>query len=307
MEPQEGTGVPAEVVSTETAAVEGAPGPEATAGATPVPEPAGINPAWEPIREVLGDDLFNVNVRPHLQKMDESAHTRITNLNNELKGFEGFKPFVEQGLTPQAIQQSMELAQLIEANPQQVYDFLGQHLGVAPAEEEPEGLEQFGAGQDGAMQLPQAVLDQLAASQQFQQEYMAEQQRQQEMQQQAQWEAEATQQLDQEMSTFLQKNPTFTEADKGELFRAQYDLLKRLEAQGINRMPTLDEAAAELQQRAAYFTQRFGAGNGAPSPLPTTTGGDIPGQQPNVAKMSKHDLNDLVAQTLATANAANQS
>ena len=307
MEPQEGTGVLAEVVSTETAAVESAPGPEATAGATPASEPAGINPAWEPIREVLGDDLFNVNVRPHLQKMDESAHTRITNLNNELKGFEGFKPFVEQGLTPQAIQQSMELAQLIEANPQQVYDFLGQHLGVAPAEEEPEGLEQFGAGQDGAMQLPQAVLDQLAASQQFQQEYMAEQQRQQEMQQQAQWEAEATQQLDQKMSTFLQKNPTFTEADKGELFRAQYDLLKRLEAQGINRMPTLDEAAAELQQRAAYFTQRFGAGNGAPSPLPTTTGGDIPGQQPNVAKMSKSDLNDLVAQTLATANAANQS
>ena len=307
MEPQEGTGVPAEAVSTEAAAVEGAPGPDATAGAAPAPQSTGINPAWEPIREVLGDDLFNVNVRPHLQKMDESAHTRITNLNNELKSFEGFKPFVEQGLTPQAIQQSMELAQLIEANPQQVYDFLGQHLGVAPVEEEPEGLEQFGAGQDGAMQLPQAVLDQLAASQQFQQQYYAEQQERAQMEQQAQWEAEATRELDQQMSTFLQRNPTFTEADKGELFRAQYDLLKRLEAQGINRMPTLDEAAAELQQRAAYFTQRFGAGNGAPNPLPTTTGGDIPGQQPNVAKMSKHDLNDLVAQTLATANAANQS
>ena len=306
MEPQEGTGVPAEVVSTETAAVESAPGPDATAGATPAQQPTGINPAWEPLREAIGEDFFNAHAMPVLKGMDESAHTRITNLNNELKGFEGFKPFVEQGLTPQAIQQSMELAQLIEANPQQVYDFLGQHLGVA-LEEEPEGLEQFGAGQDGAMQLPQAVLDQLAASQQFQQEYMAEQQRQQEMQQQAQWEAEANRELDQQMSTFLQKNPTFTEADKGELFRAQYDLLKRLEAQGINRMPTLDEAAAELQQRAAYFTQRFGAGNGAPSPLPTTTGGDIPGQQPNVAKMSKHDLNDLVAQTLATANAANQS
>ncbi len=307
MEPQEGTGVPAEVVSTETAAVESAPGPDATAGATPAQQPTGINPAWEPLREAIGEDFFNAHAMPVLKGMDESAHTRITNLNNELKGFEGFKPFVEQGLTPQAIQQSMELAQLIEANPQQVYDFLGQHLGVAQGEEEPEGLEQFGAGQDGAMQLPQAVLDQLAASQQFQQQYMAEQQHQQQMQQQAQWEAEATQQLDQEMSTFLQRNPTFTEADKGELFRAQYDLLKRLEAQGINRMPTLDEAAAELQQRAAYFTQRFGAGNGAPNPLPTTTGGDIPGQQPNVAKMSKHDLNDLVAQTLATANAANQS
>ena len=307
MEPQEGTGVPAEVVSTETAAVESAPGPDATAGATPAPQSTGFNPAWEPLREAIGEDFFNTHAMPVLKGMDESAHTRITNLNNELKSFEGFKPFVEQGLTPQAIQQSMELAQLIEANPQQVYDFLGQHLGVAPVEEEPEGLEQFGAGQDGAMQLPQAVLDQLAASQQFQQQYYAEQQERAQMEQQAQWEAEATQQLDQQMSTFLQRNPTFTEADKGELFRAQYDLLKRLEAQGINRMPTLDEAAEELQQRAAYFTQRFGAGNGAPSPLPTTTGGDIPGQQPNVAKMSKSDLNDLVAQTLATANAANQS
>ena len=307
MEPQEGTGVPAEVVSTETAAVESAPGPDATAGATPAPQSTGFNPAWEPLREAIGEDFFNTHAMPVLKGMDESAHTRITNLNNELKSFEGFKPFVEQGLTPQAIQQSMELAQLIEANPQQVYDFLGQHLGVAPVEEEPEGLEQFGAGQDGAMQLPQAVLDQLAASQQFQQQYYAEQQERAQMEQQAQWEAEATRELDQQMSTFLQRNPTFTEADKGELFRAQYDLLKRLEAQGINRMPTLDEAAAELQQRAAYFTQRFGAGNGAPNPLPTTTGGDIPGQQPNVAKMSKHDLNDLVAQTLATANAANQS
>ena len=307
MEPQEGTGVPAEVVSTETAAVESAPGPDATAGATPAPQSTGFNPAWEPLREAIGEDFFNTHAMPVLKGMDESAHTRITNLNNELKSFEGFKPFVEQGLTPQAIQQSMELAQLIEANPQQVYDFLGQHLGVAPVEEEPEGLEQFGAGQDGAMQLPQAVLDQLAASQQFQQQYYAEQQERAQMEQQAQWEAEATRELDQQMSTFLQRNPTFTEADKGELFRAQYDLLKRLEAQGINRMPTLDEAAAELQQRAAYFTQRFGAGNGAPNPLPTTTGGDIPGQQPNVAKMSKSDLNDLVAQTLATANAANQS
>ena len=166
MEPQEGTGVPAEVVSTETAAVESAPGPGSTAGATPAPQSTGFNPAWEPLREAIGEDFFNTHAMPVLKGMDESAHTRITNLNNELKSFEGFKPFVEQGLTPQAIQQSMELAQLIEANPQQVYDFLGQHLGVAREEEEPEGLEQFGAGQDGAMQLPQAVLDQLAASQQ---------------------------------------------------------------------------------------------------------------------------------------------
>ena len=307
METENGTDPVINDASTEAPEVAGGPGPDSAAGGTPAPQSTGFNPAWEPLRDAIGEDFFNMHAMPVLKGMDESAHTRITNLNNELKSFEGFKPFVEQGLTPQAIQQSMELAQLIEANPQQVYDFLGQHLGVAPVEEEPEGLEQFGAGQDGAIQLPQAVLDQLAASQQFQQEYMAEQQRQQEMQQQAQWEAEATRELDQQMSTFLQKNPTFTEADKGELFRAQYDLLKRLEAQGINRMPTLDEAAAELQQRAAYFTQRFGAGNGAPSPLPTTTGGDIPGQQPNVAKMSKSDLNDLVAQTLATANAANQS
>lgn len=293
-----GTEVVDSTVSTEMVEPADVPGPESAAGEIPAQQPTGINPAWEPLREAIGEDYFATHALPILKGMDESAHTRITYLNSQLKGFESFQPFVDQSVSADDLQMAMELRQLFETNPQGVYELLGQHLGLGQGTESEETLEEL--GQEEAVLPPhiQARIDQL---EQFQQNFLLQAQQQQQQAQQAQAIEAEGQRLDQEMSDFLTKNPTFTESDKAELFRIQYELTMNLQQQGLNRMATLDEAAAILKDRFASYAQRFGGK--VPSVLPTTTGGDIPGQTPNVAKMSKQDLVDLVANDLFAAKA----
>lgn len=300
METQDGTSPVSIDTSTEALGAEGGSGPEAVVGETPTQQPTGINPAWAPLREAIGDEFFDAHALPVLKGMDESAHTRITSLNSQLAGFEGYKEFVDQGVNPADLQAALELSQLIESDPQRIYSLLGQHLGVVPAgEEEPEGLEAFGAGQENAAEIPPHIMARLEAAEQFQQQFMEQQALEQQQQQHQQIVEAEGQRLDQEMSAFLTNNPTFTEDDKPELFRMQYELTQQLEARGLRRMATLEEAAAAVNERAAYYRQR-GNGNVAPSTLPTTAGGDIPGQQPDVAKMAKQDFVSLIASDLAS-------
>ena len=301
METEQGTDPNVLDVSTEAPEGVGGPGPESEAGATPAQQPTGINPAWEPLREAIGEDYFSTHALPILKGMDESAQTRITNLNSQLKGFEGFAPLVEQGYTPETLQQAMGLVQLIESDPQAIYDRLGALLNQG--EDEPqEGLEEFGAGQENAAEIPPHIMARLEAAEQFQQQFLEQQQQFEQQQQEAQQIEAAGKELDQEMSTFLQGNPSFTEADMPELYRMQYELTNQNAARGIQRVATVQEAAAAVEERAAYYRNRSG-GAQAPNTLPTTAGGDIPGQQPNVAKMSKQQFEELLANDLRAAKA----
>lgn len=305
MDGLEGTEAIDNAASTEAVESVGAPGPEATAGETPAQQPTGINPAWLPLRDAIGEDFFEQHAHPILKGMDESANTRITNLNAELKNYEGFKPFIERGVTPDLLEQAMGLVQLVESDPQGFYNTLGQYLGQG-AEGEQESLEEFGDGQENTADLPPHVQQQLEQALQFQQQFIQQQQQQQQEAAYQQQVEEEGQLLDREMSEFLQKNPSFTEEDKADLFRIQFDLSNSLAQRGIQRIATLDEAAQVLREQHARYARRFG-GNGAPQTLPTTTGGNIPGQQPDVKKMSNQDFMNLIANDIAAANAANQS
>ena len=303
MEPQDGTSPESIDTSTEVLGAEGGSGPEATAGETPAQQPTGINPAWLPLREAIGEDFFEAHAMPVLKGMDESAHTRITNLSSELQGFEGYKPFVEQGVTPESLQQAMELAKLANEDPRQLYARLGEFLGETPVEDPAPTLDEFGAGQDGAAEIPPHIMARLEQAETFMQQQQLAQVQQQQEAEQARIIAEESTKLDQEMATFLTNNPSFTEADKGELFRAQHELTQRLVAQGVHRIATLAEAAQAVNERAAYYRQRAGGGAAVPGAIPTTAGGDIPGQQPNTAKMSKQQMADLVAADIAAMQA----
>lgn len=301
METEHGTDPLLNGPSTDDVVEVGGPGPESEVGATPTQQqPTGINPAWAPLQEALGEDYFATHALPVLKGMDEAAQTRITNLNSQVKSFDGYKPFVEQGIAPDDIQMAMQLRQLIQDDPAQFYTYLGEQLGLTP--EQQEDLEEFGAGQDDAVALPPHIMARLDAAEQFQQQQIEAMQQQQMEAQQAQAIEQEGARLDQDMSAFLTGNPTYTEEDRPELFRLQYELTKQLEARGLNRMATLEEAAAALQERTAYYRQR-GAGAGAPNTLPTTTGGAIPGQKPDVAKMSKQEFQDLLASDLLSQQA----
>lgn len=305
MELQEGTVAPDGAASTEAAEVVGAPGPEGIAGETPASQPTGINPAWEPLREAIGDEFFQGVALPILSDMDKSAHTRITNLNAQLKGYEGYKPFVEQGLSPDEINRMVKLNDWLSTDPQGFYNEMGTHFNFASQaeEEEPEGLDAFGAGQENAAEIPPHIQAQLDQFREFQEQQVAaqEQQAQQEAYQ-AEFDSEMSR-LETEMTEFLRTNPTFTVGDRAELTRIQLELTRELSEQGINRTATVAEAAAKLTERAAYYAGR--GGQQAPNTFPTTSGGSVQQKPVDTSKMSKQEITDYTASIL-TAAAAQQ-
>lgn len=293
-----------EVVETPVATevVEPNPGPEPVAGGTPA-APTGINPAWIGLRDAIGEDHFATYAQPLLQEMDSNAHNRITNLNAQLKGYEGFQTFIDNDFTPDDIQTALDLVQMIGDDPKSLYDRLGAHLGIT-VEEPEEGLEQFGSEQEETFQLPPALQQQLTQMQEFQTNWIAQQQQQAEQAEQERLQAQAEQQFEQEMSNFLRDNPTWTEQDKDQLNSLRAQLTRDLQDRGLNRIASIEEAAAALAKQYAAFQTRFGLPNGAPSTLPPTAGGAAQPAAPDVTKMSTSDFEALIAADIRAANAA---
>ena len=276
---------PTDVVETP----ESSPGPEDPSVATPATE---INPAWIGLRDAIGEDHFETFARPILSEMDQNAHKRITSLNSELKQFEGYKPFVEQGLDSGYVTQAVQIAQMLENEPERLYEFLTQHLGKN-VEAESESEEEASVEGDIPPEV-QAQLDQLKKFQEAQQQ--AEQER--EFQKQVE---EMTAQIEQETKEYIANNPTWTEKDIPELDAIRHQLSRELMDKGMNRIATLDEAAAVLKERYAAYQSRFGTP--APNTLPTSAGGNVGSSKTFDAKSaSKKDfeaqiVNDLLSLT----------
>jgi hypothetical protein len=124
-------------------------------------ETPGPNPAWNDVLSVLPEQFHNV-VTPHFQKWDSAAQQKIEAANSTLKDFEGYKPFVEHGITAEEIESSLRLAYEINNNPQNVYNALasaynfGQTPPVANSETSEESEEA-----EALAGLPPEILEKL--------------------------------------------------------------------------------------------------------------------------------------------------
>lgn len=266
------------------------PGPVETGETPDEHNGGGFNPAWGGLREAIGEDFFEAHAKPLLSEMDRNANSRITNLNSQLKSYESFKPFVEQQVNPSDLQQAFEVMQLIKEDPQQFYTFLGQRLGVDVAADAP---EEEGDEAGFEAELPAHVQAQLEQLSQWQQQ----QQQAQEAQAFESQVATESKRLDEEMNAFLSRNPTWTESDLPELRQIQFDLSQRMAAEGIRRVATPDEAAEVLKNRYSAYQRRLGGG--APTPLPTSAGGNISSHgQFDPLTASKQELADQVVRDL---------
>ncbi len=83
----------------------------------------GPNPAWNDVLSVLPEQ-FHQMVTPHFQKWDQAAQAKIEQVNDSLKQFDDYKPFVEHGINAQEVEQGLRLMYEINNNPQGVYDAL---------------------------------------------------------------------------------------------------------------------------------------------------------------------------------------
>lgn len=87
----------------------------------------GINPAWNEALSQLPQE-FHSKVIPTFQKWDQNHTQGVQKVHSQ---YEPYKEFVDSGVDPEQIRIAMGITQLLETNPQAVYDALhadyGQH------------------------------------------------------------------------------------------------------------------------------------------------------------------------------------
>lgn len=302
MEPEiDGTGEATETSGVAPEVEAPSPGPS-EAGETPAVQD-GFNPAWTGLRDAIGEDHFDTFARPLLSEMDRNAQNRITALNTQLKGYEGYKPFTEAQIDPTRIENALAIADSLENEPERLYAFLKERFGEEVAADVT-GVDDPTDVDQSEVQLPAAVQAQLTAFHEFQENAIraAEQQEQEERFNQTV--EQETARIDQEYVTFFERNPSYTDADKDELLQIQYELTRDLGERGLTRVATVDEAAGVLRDRREAYRQRFG-GAQAPSTLPTSAGGSVAPAKRSVSDLSKDEFNALVAADLEAARRSN--
>lgn len=246
-------------------------------------ENGGGNPAWENLRTKL-DPISFKSIEEDLKQWDKSAETRISTLNSQLKSYK------DLGEAEQ-LQSYAALAQQIDANPEAIYDALGQFLrenGRLP-ETQAEMDEALDNADEDEYVDPR--LAQLEAQQEQMRQFLEAQENE-----RIQHEADAA--LDMEIGQLQQAHPDFTEDDVQEiLMRAAFEL-----SNGKSR--GLNEVAQEYIEKTVNRIRAVPRpGDSAPRLLPTSGGVPTANSQGTpLGKMSRGDVQSLIAASLQQSN-----
>lgn len=241
---------------------------------------AGGNPAWESLRTKL-DPISFKSIEEDLKGWDKSAETRISTLNSQLK------PYKDLGEVEQ-LQSYAALAQQIDAQPEVIYEALGNFLrenGRMP--ETQEELQDAVDDTEDGQEYRDPRFDELQKQQEQMRQFL-------EQQETVRMEQEADQALEQEIGQLQQSFPDFTNDDIQEvLMRAAFELNNGSERK-------LDEIAKEYIEKTVNRIRAVPRpGDSAPRLLPTS--GGVPtnnGQGTPLGKMSRGDVQSLIAASL---------
>jgi hypothetical protein len=116
--------------------VEGLVDNAGTVDAANIPDPndAG-NPAWAPLYEVLPSQLHS-QVRPVLEQWDKGTQAKFNEYGDQLKQYEPYKNLVDNQIPADYIEQAVQIAQLIDADPkafmQQLQSIFGDQQPQTP-------------------------------------------------------------------------------------------------------------------------------------------------------------------------------
>lgn len=147
------------------------------------------HPAWKPFEEALGPIHYR-SIEPHLRSMNQAFESKIAAAN---KSLEPWKAFIDEGVTPDELQFTRQLANEINSNPLSFYQKLEGYLrqtgqieaanAVAEKVDELEGAEGADLDEDPRIaQLQQKIaeLEGLATqTQQSQLQWLQQQQQEQ--------------------------------------------------------------------------------------------------------------------------------
>ena len=244
----------------------------------------GGNPAWDSLRSKLDPVSFH-NIQDDLKNFDKNAESRISSLNQQLKQYN------ELG-SPEQLQNYAAIAQRLDTEPEVIYNALGEFLkqnGRLPeTQQEMQDAvdeEEATSGNDEAPVDPR--LAQLEQQTQQMQEFLSQQE-----QMRIQQEADVV--LGQEIDELKQAHPDFTEDDVREvLMRAAFQLLSS------GKAAKLSDVAQEYVDKTVNRIRAVPRpGDSAPRLLPTS-GGMPGGQQAKpLGKLSRNDIQSLIASSI---------
>ena len=246
-------------------------------------EESGGNPAWDSLRSKLDPVSFH-SIQEDLKNFDKNAESRISSLNQQLKEYN------ELG-SPEQLQNYATIAQRLDTEPETIYNALGEFLKQNGRMPETEAELQDAVDEEEAFGTEEAPVDprlaQLEQQQQQMQEFLAQQE-------QVRVQQEADSALEQEIGELKKAHPDFTEDDVREvLMRAAFQL------QSSGKAGKLSDVAQEYVDKTVNRIRAVPRpGDSAPRLLPTS-GGVPAGQQATpLGKMSRTDVQSLIASSL---------
>lgn len=232
----------------------------------------GLNPAWGEALSAIPEQ-FHQTLTPHFQQWDQAAQKRIETVNEQLKNYEPYKDFVENGISAEDLVQGYQLMYQLNQNPQEFHKALTEAYGLGSGEPVSEG-DGEGEEIDPSQNFQDPRVDQLQQNLDLVAQTILQQE-------QAKIASQADAQLDAELNALKEKFPNFDEG-----------YVLSLVANGA----TMEEAAAQYES----LTQSILQSNPrpfAPTVMGNSGGGSgLPSQAIDPTKLSDKDRRNLVAQ-----------
>lgn len=251
---------------------------------------AGFNPAWEPIKEKLGDAAFQL-IQPELSKWDQGVNKRFETINAQ------YAPYKDLG-SAEELANYKQIVEQLDADPNAMYDALGKFLeetGRMPTQKEAQEI----ADEVEAEASNEAVdprIDELAKGQEQIREFL-EQQQQFELQQKA--EAELASEIEE-----LESSRGYSKDDMQEIISRAAFLSQQPDKNGNYQIVPLSVAADQFDALRERILTTPRPGDNAPKLLPTSGGTPQNLQNKSMGDLSRGETQDLIAAVLAQGSKA---
>lgn len=233
-------------------------------------ESTGINPAWNDLLEAV-PTAFHEKVTPYLQQWDKNYQEGIGKVHSQ---YEPYKPFIDEGYTPDQIQYGLQVLDMINNEPEKVYAAFQQYFEQQQTAETP--VAKTEASQEQGQIAEPIDITQHPKFQELESTLTALAQYQvQQLQQQE--EAKADSELEQEITSAKEKHGEFNE---------QWVLEKRI----ANPDLTMDQAVTAYKE----FVKEILAQNNRPGPKVMGSGGQTPSQSTPVSELNDKDRRAVI-------------
>lgn len=243
---------------------------------------SGENPTWGRYKETLGEIPYGL-VKGYLAEDDRKVQERFQAIHKEYEPLKGFK---DLGVTPDQVGQYRQIAEMLDNDPVQFYQMLGQvpaiqeFLGQQGTEEEDDTDDLDPNVDDPRLQTLQEQVEQM-------------QQMLQERDQQAQA-AELDAQVDAEVDSYWGQHPELNQQDQAQILTTWNAMVQQAAANG-QELPTLDQAGERILAYKQSILSAPRPGASAPQVMPTNGSIPSPNSQVRLGQLSKQDTRNLIA------------